>query len=245
MFDRRIREVLWVLRDPKMLIWENLKTIILLAVAGAWCGFLILFRMLWTQSFDYVFLVWNLGLAIAPFLFSTLSCLQSRLSLRVFFGLLWFLFLPNAPYLITDLFHLRVLASGPIWLDVLMLTSCAATGLALAYASARQIQAMFHTAGKPVTGWAVALSGMFLCGFGIYLGRFLRWRSIDLFHEPVRLLTDIFERLLNPVVHYRAWGVTLGFGCALSLGYLVLFFAMNTDSFGRCKKPPLRDGSVQ
>jgi len=215
------------------IIRENLKPIVLLAIAGAWCGLLILFRTLWTQSFDYVFLVWNLELASTPFLFSTISSFQSRLPLRFVFGFLWLLFLPNAPYLVTDLIHLRVLASGPIWLDVLMLTSCAATGVALAYTSTRQIHAMFQNAGKPITGWVVSISGMFLCGFGIYLGRFLRWRSIDLFHEPLRLITDIFERLANPFVHYRAWGVTLGFGCALSLGYVVLFFATNRESSSR------------
>jgi uncharacterized membrane protein len=126
-----------------------------------------------------------------------------------------------------------------------MLASCAATGLAFGYSSTMQIHQQFQAAGKPIIGWTVALSGMFLCGFGIYLGRFLRWRSIDLFHEPIRLLTDIFERLANPFVHYRAWGVTLGFGCALSLGYLVLFFAMNRDSFSHRKKLPLSHVSVQ
>ena len=215
------------------IIRENLKPIVLLAMAGVCCGLLILFRTLWTKSFDYIFLVWNLGLASAPFLFSTISCFQSRLPLRIVFGFLWLLFLPKAPYLITDLIHMRVLASGPIWLDVLMLTSCAATGLALAYTSTTQVHNMFQNAGKPMTGWVVSISGMFLCGFGIYLGRFLRWRSIDLFQEPLRLIWDIVERLANPFVHYRAWGVTLGFGCALSFGYVVLFFATNRESFAR------------
>ena len=159
-FDQILRKHMISARS-KILIRGNLKTIALLGIAGAWCGFLILLRAFWTRSFDYMFLVWNLGLATAPFFFSTISCLQTRVSLRFFFGLLWLLFLPNAPYLITDLVHLRVLASGPIWLDVLMLTSCAATGLALGYASARQIHAMFHSAGKPVTGWAVSILGMF------------------------------------------------------------------------------------
>jgi uncharacterized membrane protein len=210
-------------------IRANLKSVVLLGVAVAWCGFLIVFRTLWTRNFDYAFLVWNLGLAVAPFFFSTITCLQSLLSLRFVFGFLWLLFLPNAPYLITDLFHLRVLASGPIWLDVLMLASCSATGLALGYVSSMQIQGLFDAAARPIIGWTVALSGMFLSGLGIYLGRFLRWRSVDLFHEPLRLFTDIFERLVNPLVHYRAWGVTLAFGCALSLGYVILFVGMKRN----------------
>jgi uncharacterized membrane protein len=60
---------------------------------------------------------------------------------------------------------------------------------------------------------------MFLSGLGIYVGRFLRWRSIDIALDPVRLLGDIAERATNPFIHYRAWAVTLGFGFMLSLGY--------------------------
>jgi uncharacterized membrane protein len=203
----------------------NIKLIFLLSIALAWCGSLILFRTAWTRSFEYTFLVWNLGLAAAPFFFSTLTCFKISHPIRIFFGFLWLLFLPNAPYLVTDFFHLRVLTSGPIWLDVLMLASCAATGLAFGYSSTMQIHRQLQAAGKPVIGWTVALFATFLCGFGIYLGRFLRWRSIDLLQEPLRLLTDIFERLANPFVHYRAWGVTLAFGCALSLGYIILTFS--------------------
>lgn len=179
-------------------------------------------RTAWTRSSDYAFLVWNLGLASAPMFFSTLVISQRRSSLRLLFGLLWLLFLPNAPYIITDFFHIRTLNSGPLWLDVLMLSSCAATGLALAYCSAIQIHRLFNSAGRPVLGWSVALLAMFLSGFGIYLGRFLRWRSIDIAHDPFGLLGDIAQRVAHPVVHYRAWGVTVGFGVLLSLGYAFL-----------------------
>jgi uncharacterized membrane protein len=206
------------------------KLIALLVAALAWCGALIVIRAAWTKNFDYGFLVWNLGLASAPILFSTLAVSQARLSLRLFFGFLWLLFLPNAPYLITDFIHIRVLSSGPIWLDVLMLSSCAATGLAMGYCSVIQIHKLFNAAGKPVLGWTVAISAMFLSGFGIYLGRFLRWRTIDIAHDPFLLLTDVAERLTNPFVHYRAWAVTLGFGVMLSIGYAFLMLRDETRS---------------
>ena len=111
---------------------------------------------------------------------------------------------------------------GPVWLDVLMLSSCAATGLAMGYCSVMQIHRLFNSAKRPVLGWSVALLAMFLSGLGIYVGRFLRWRSIDIAHDPFRLLGDIAERAANPFVHYRAWAVTLGFGVMLSLGYAFL-----------------------
>ena len=201
---------------------HELKLFALLAAALAWCGVLIANRTVWTRNFDYAFLVWNLGLAAAPMFFSTLVMLQSRLPLRLLFGFLWLIFLPNAPYIITDFFHIRTLNSGPVWLDVLMLSSCAATGLAMGYCSVMQIHRLFNSAKRPVLGWSVALLAMFLSGLGIYVGRFLRWRSIDIAHDPFRLLGDIAERAANPFVHYRAWAVTLGFGVMLSLGYAFL-----------------------
>jgi uncharacterized membrane protein len=117
----------------------SLKLLGLLCLALAWCGVLLVIRTVWTRNFGYAFLFWNLSLASAPMFFSSLAVLQRRLPLRLLFGALWLLFLPNAPYIITDFFHLRVLDSGPIWLDTLLLASCAATGLALGYCSVMQI----------------------------------------------------------------------------------------------------------
>src|SRR5688572_28335885 len=94
---------------------QDWKLFAALFCALLWCAILIVFRALWTRGFDYAFLFWNLGLACAPLFFSSLVVLQRRLSLQLLFGCLWLLFLPNAPYIITDFIHLRVLDSGPIW----------------------------------------------------------------------------------------------------------------------------------
>ena len=217
---------------------DELKLAAMLVPALVWCGILITFRTLWTRNIDYTFLFWNLALAAAPLFFSILVLLQRRFSLQLLFGCLWLLFLPNAPYVFTDLLHLRELESGPLWLDVLMLSSCAATALSLGYASMHQIHALFIAAHRPVLGWTIAVSGMFLCGFGIYLGRFLRWRSIDIFQNPASIFFDILERLTNPLVHYRAWGVTLGFGCMLILGYCILTYWTHPTHFSRSASQP-------
>src|ERR1041384_6914554 len=140
------------------LLSQDLKVIALLLLAMAWCGALIVIRIILAQRLDYAFLVWNLGLASAPVLFSTLTVLQRRLSRRLLFGFLWLLFLPNAPYIITDFMHLRSLNSAPLWLDVLMLPPSAAAGLAVGFCSVSQIHRMSSEAGGPVLGWAIAIS---------------------------------------------------------------------------------------
>ncbi|WP_165605861.1 DUF1361 domain-containing protein [Flavivirga aquatica] len=48
---------------------------------------------------------------------------------------IWLLFLPNAPYIIIDFLHLKVSPNQLLWLDVLVLSSFAITGLILFFFS--------------------------------------------------------------------------------------------------------------
>lgn len=200
---------------------SELRYVGLITIAFAWCAFLIAVRSVWTRNFDYSFLIWNLALAGAPLFFSFALLIQRALAARLFLGACWLLFFPNAPYLITDFMHLRTLVSGPIWLDILMLASCAGTGLVAGYVSLSFIHERLILAERPNLGWILAIVSLFLSGIGIYIGRFLRWRSIDVFANPLSIATDVWERLLHPVTHFRAWGVSLGFATFLILGYLI------------------------
>ena len=69
-------------------------------------------RVMWTRNLHYAFLVWNLFLAWVPLLFALLASEKFRCgSIRSwrFFGTVgaWLLFFPNAPYIFTDVIHLR------------------------------------------------------------------------------------------------------------------------------------------
>lgn len=61
---------------------------------------------------------------------------------------------------------------------------------------------------------------MGVAGFGIYIGRFLRWHSVDIFLNPFELFAAIADRVMHPLVHTRTWGVTLGFAVFLILAHL-------------------------
>ena len=204
-------------------IWRIPETrfAVIITLLLAWCAALITFRVLWTWKLHYTFLVWNLALAAMPLPFSTLFKYTTHRALSVTAFSLWLLFFPNAPYIITDFIHLTNHTSAPIWFDILVLTSASATGLLSAYISLTQIHDRLLAAHRPTFAWTVTLLTPFAAGFGIYLGRYLRWRSIDIFQNPLELITDIAERFLNPFQHPRTWGVTLGFGTLLVLGYLL------------------------
>jgi uncharacterized membrane protein len=60
---------------------------------------------------------------------------------------------------------------------------------------------------------------LFLCGFGVYLGRFLRYNSWEIISNPQILIADVFNILISPFQNSEAWLFTLGFGGFLVVGY--------------------------
>ena len=186
---------------------------------------LVIYRVHSTGSVTYVFLIWNLILALIPygittFIMSSKDVENSRFGFWTLF-ICWFVFIPNAPYIITDLFHLRFTQSFPIWFDLLLIMTFAWNGLILCYLSIADMQLVIQKRMNPLMGWVMSLGLLFLSGFGIYLGRFLRWNSWDLLNNTKEVIYDISERVYYPTLHLRTWGVTLGFGMFLIIGYLV------------------------
>jgi uncharacterized membrane protein len=133
----------------------------------------------------------------------------------------WLLFLPNAPYILTDLLHLTAKSPAPPWYDLALLLSCAGTGLLLGYLSLLDVHGIIARRFNPAIGWAAAVSSLVLSGFAIYLGRFLRWNSWDVMTRPA-IVFDIVDGLLHPGSHIRPLAVTLIFGIILAFGYISL-----------------------
>lgn len=204
----------------------RLRLLALLAVSMAFSIIMSAFRVWHTGTLVYAFLIWNLFLAAIPYGISTFLVEFEELRRRppIFWSLLalWLLFLPNAPYIFTDLFHLRLRNGVPLWFDLLLLLSFAWNGIILGYLSLFDVQELMALKlGKRFT-WLGVVGILFLCAFGVYLGRYLRWNSWDLFFNPLPLLTDIRDRFLNPFEHPQTWGLTIGYGTFLVLGYLKL-----------------------
>jgi uncharacterized membrane protein len=63
---------------------------------------------------------------------------------------------------------------------------------------------------------------IFLCSFGIYLGRYLRFNSWDVVSNPYTLVNEITDRVINPLDHPQTLGVTVLYGAFLLLGYWVI-----------------------
>jgi len=194
----------------------------LLALLSSYCIAILLYRVWYTSSILYGFLVWNLILAYVPF-FITNSIKTVQLKTLPFFVafVIWLLFLPNAPYIITDIFHLKRQTSMPVWFDLLLVISFAFNGIVLFFLSVYDMYTILQKNFSVAKAWIITTCIFFLTGFGIYLGRFLRFNSWDVLSNPNILIVEIFDRIIQPVSHPRTWGFTLGFGTLLLIGFLI------------------------
>jgi uncharacterized membrane protein len=188
---------------------------------------LLVVRFYQTGDWYFTFLIWNLFLAGLPLLASTaFKYLHAIGRLTLISGIailgFWLLFLPNAPYILTDLFHLKQRPNIPIWFDLILILSFAWNGLLFAFISLLDVQDIVTKRSNKYIGWGLVLFAIVASSFGIYLGRFLRWNSWDVLQDPGGLLTDITDRILNPLSHLTTTGVTIGLSAFLLLGYLTI-----------------------
>lgn len=204
---------------------ERRGTIVFSALA-VWCVALVAVRMSRTGTIRYGFLYWNLFLAFVPLWASNFvrAAYERRMHAVVQWAAfaLWLVFLPNAPYVITDLIHLQPRPPVPLWYDLAVIASCAGTSLLAGYKSLANVQSVVAHRFNALAGWLVAIAALALSGFGIYLGRFLRWNSWDVVAEPHMLLLDVIELVLHPRANPLPVLVTVIYGGALILGYLAL-----------------------
>jgi uncharacterized membrane protein len=179
-------------------------------------------RVFITQRLTFVFLLWNLFLAAIPFALSAalhLAARKPKARLLLPVGAVWLLFFPNAPYLVTDLFHLEPRAGVPYWYDLALIMSCAWNGLMLAYASLMDMHTLVRQRLGFWVGWGFATVALGLSAFGVYLGRYLRFNSWDILSNPFTLFYDIVQRFLHPFHNWQTWGVTVVFWAFLLIGY--------------------------
>jgi uncharacterized membrane protein len=209
----------------RLLKSADVKRLIVVSMLLFWCACMIAVRINRTGSGYYAFLVVNLFLAAVPLFFSTALRIatQRRLhwTIRLAVFSLWLLFLPNAPYILTDILHLTRASHAPAWYDLALLLSFSGTGLLLGYLSLIDVQTIVARSFGLTCGWIFAMVSLVLSGFAIYLGRFLRWNSWDVLIEPTRVL-DIIGGVVHPWAHTQAVSVTLIFGGILTLGYITL-----------------------
>ncbi|MFM7365824.1 MAG: DUF1361 domain-containing protein [Cuspidothrix sp.] len=178
-------------------------------------------------------MTWNLFLAFIPLAVSVwLFRIQGRRSGIWWLGFLsFYAFLPNAPYLLTDVIHLidDIRQISSIWMITLVLIPVyliVILGGFQAYViSLINLGYYLHRIGKSKLIFGVELLTHIVSAIGIYWGRFLRFNSWDFITQPDAIITKGVEEILGKqpliiiiITFIILWGlywlmkrVTLGF----------------------------------
>ncbi|MFN6946699.1 MAG: DUF1361 domain-containing protein [Cytophagaceae bacterium] len=209
---------------------NKLRVIALLLGMSAMCCVLLAIRVYLTHQFMYIFLIWNLFLALIPLglaykLYKVSKRYPGRYFLMLSLGIMWLLFFPNAPYLITDFIHLKETQLIPLWYDAFLLFSFAVTGLLCGLISLHFVHEACQKIVNSRVSWIIVTFVLFLSGYGIYLGRVLRWNSWDIFFNTKNLLMDAIYHTADKT----AIGITLGFSLLMFFIYALLISFMETD----------------
>ena len=180
---------------PRVLSRRATSVLVSLSFASAVCLLMVVARSVYVGRWRESYIVWNLLLAWIPsiFAFAVYRFHLYRTRQTVLFmlcALTWFIFFPNAPYIITDFVHLEGNLEYPTaatWIDLLTIASFAWTGLCLGYVSLCLMQEVVRARFGRVVGWLFVLVMLVLGSLGIYMGRVLRWNSWDVLKHPLAM----------------------------------------------------------
>lgn len=176
---------------------------------------------------SYIYLNWNLFLALLPVLFAFLFEFNRRfklLSIVYFLG--WLLFLPNAPYIITDFIHLRDVGTETmLWYDSMMIFGYALAGMYAFVFSLERVSQFFQR--NFLFVFVISL----LSGFGIYLGRYIRWNTWNIVTHPIEFFSNVMDIVIgmntNTTLLLTVAVFTLGL---ISFFYSYIFANKNKNS---------------
>ena len=154
---------------------------------------------LWGTT-DLLYLIWNLFLAWIPYIISSYFIKKDIGAVRFsLFFILWILVFPNAPYLVTDVLHIVSRAPSLLWYDSLLFFFFGWIGLLLGTLSLFHIHQYFRSHLSYLISEIIIFVICLISSFGIYLGRFERWNSWDIFFNPLQLMKHSFGVLIGLV----------------------------------------------
>jgi uncharacterized membrane protein len=193
--------------DWRMKLTKIIKISAVFIVMSVFACMLTLYRMRIIEGTNYIFLIWNLFLAWIPFVFSCILALCDRIKnfplkfcMMAIIGLLWLIFYPNAPYILTDYAHFSWVGffKGQAadfdfkpWYDFVLFSAYIITGFILGMASLRINQGIIRKHSNGIVSGIFVVIVQFLSSIAIYWGRFMRMNSWDAWRNPLLLVEGL------------------------------------------------------
>ncbi|WP_099187824.1 DUF1361 domain-containing protein [Tepidibacter mesophilus] len=194
------------------------------------------------NTYKYIIYIWNLFLAWIPFMFALI--VHNRYykgrghinNIVMFICMcIWLLFYPNSPYIITDFIHistskyifkiedtLEFQRNFWIWYDFILIAFYALIGYLLGVASLYLNQIIVKDKFNSFVSWIFVSIVSFLAGYGIYLGRFVRFNSWDIVSNPMKLFGYIVNSFKLEAIYF-----SLMFGMVLLFTYVLVYSLIN------------------
>lgn len=196
----------------------------MLVLSSCFATGLEILRIILSHHKNYFYFIWNLFLAWIPYLigiYLPIAYYKMKSKFLAYLLLIvWFLFWPNSPYIITDLLHLRE-KQVPLWYDLGLILSFAWTGLMLGFISLIEIQNLIRKRSNRIWGWAFASLMLLLGSLGIYIGRYGRLNSWDVLN-PDKLFSTMLMHWQDQLMRIEMLGMILLYFIFLLLGYLTI-----------------------
>ena len=202
--------------DTREFIVRNRYSIAVFVLLNLGCLIVIMLvvaRMAYSDTDRHIGLVWNLFLAWIPFMLAYFAHMVSWRRSTLFFvipviAILWLIFFPNAPYMLTDLQDLaRRSFDAPLWYDVIIVVWASWTGMLLGVISLYLMQDIIIRTFGRVPAWLFVFVISALSSFGIYIGRFVRLNSWDILQNPSEVAQEILGLVIDPSMRLAAFTI--------------------------------------
>ncbi|MEI8095282.1 MAG: DUF1361 domain-containing protein [Spirochaetales bacterium] len=224
---------------PSMRLNSPVTSLVLFLLALGGCLAMLGVRYLLTGSLSQVFLARNLFLGLVPLAIAFVALLVERQNWKVISSVLlwlcsvvWVVFFPNSSYIFTDFIHLiqrglpddgsantRSLANMLVWYDIITRSLFAFVGHFLGLASLYVMHHLWKKEVGPVWGGLLVGVSCLAAGYGVFIGRFVRWSSWHLFTNFDETWNSLMENLTAP----DALVFSIGFGIFLAVSYFFVY----------------------
>ncbi|WP_064590623.1 DUF1361 domain-containing protein [Streptobacillus moniliformis] len=170
-------------------------------------GFAILSNLIYPR---YYFLTWNLFLAYIPFYISNIK--KKNIFVDAFLAFVALIFYPNAVYLFTDLIHISNLSfykrgvkvvylmNYSNWIKVSLIFLAVIISMKLSYLAINNYAKKYRM--NKITKYAFYSVISFLTGLAVFVGRFIRLNSWDLFIYPHRTFYTFIKQINTENIKY-------------------------------------------
>ncbi|MEX2579178.1 MAG: DUF1361 domain-containing protein [Verrucomicrobiales bacterium] len=123
----------------------------------------------------------------------------------------WLIFLPNAPYIVTDLIHMRGITTLP-WFDLILIFHFALAGLLAGALALKWMQGAVSKALGQRKAISLSVFAILLSGIGMAMGRDLRLKSEEVFSKPFEVWMNTFQgfdatSLIKAAIYAGTFGV--------------------------------------